>query len=80
MEWFETIFENVDSAFLNKIVVKGGQCVKKFEFGEMKIFLIYWSLLYLIWFYKLLSISILKWVEIEILLFKPEKAVTQLWF
>ena len=41
MERFETIFEILDSAFLKKIEVKGGQCVKKWEFGKKKIFLIY---------------------------------------
>ena len=40
MERFETIFEILDSAFLKKIEVKGGQCVKKWELGKKKIFLI----------------------------------------
>ena len=41
MERFETIFEILDSAFLKKIEVKGGRCLKKWEFGKKKIFLIY---------------------------------------
>ena len=41
MERFETIFEILDSAFLKKIEVKGGRCVKKWEFGKKKIFLRY---------------------------------------
>ena len=41
MERFETIFEILDSAFLKKIEVKGGQCVKKWELGKKKIFPIY---------------------------------------
>ena len=41
MEWFEAIFEIFGSAFLKKIEVKGGQGVKKWEFGKTKIFLKY---------------------------------------
>ena len=41
MKRFETIFEILDSAFLKKIEVKGGRCVKKWEFGKKKFFLIY---------------------------------------
>ena len=36
-----TIFEILGSAFLKKIEVKGGKGVKKWEFGETKIFLKY---------------------------------------
>ena len=41
MEWFEAIFEIFGSAFLKKIKVKGGQGVKKWEFGKKTIFLKY---------------------------------------
>ena len=40
MKWFETTFE-IDSAFIKKIEVKGGQGVKMWELGKTNFFLIY---------------------------------------
>ena len=41
MERFETIFEILDSAFLKKIEIKGGRCVKKLEFDQTQTFHMY---------------------------------------
>ena len=78
MEWFEAIFEIFGSAFLKKIEVKGGQGVKKWEFGKTKIFLKYQ--LFIIFNFVLMyygQFPTKSSLKLRFVLFKPEKVMTR---